>query len=546
MSWSFFCITVCDVASSIEEAQYLVKKSRNCVQELYFEKYQLDEFNCEFFRTEIFPTGELKFLTFNGCNEFTTNLVGHLFLSPILSLEELTITEPQLLLQNDLKFILSRLPNLTSLSLYSEYDEVDIDGEDIISLKRLKKLTLIGMIELNNKSTTDILFNFQYTLEKLEVEQIVMERRDDICLKSLKEFKCNCRGPDPYWDLSNEGVVMDSGLFNAASSTDAQQKLTSFWSTVNEEINSVQDFKNQDLPLARIKKIMKMDEDVKMISAEAPVLFAKAAEIFINELSLRAWIHTEDNKRRTLQRNDIGMAVAKYDQFDFLIDIVPRDELKPQQKRQDAPNEMRTPTTDQVQYYFQLSNNASTSGGTMQVAQNTGTAQQHPQGGANTLVIGNQATTGISLPANGSLQPGQVMHQQQTQNITQGNTRGPNTTESNNPQLYNMATLRFNSQVPNYNRTSIDNNQYTYNPNQQLSYLQPQLSTTRCYNGVGTSVRLVLLLWFAPYQKMTLIFSKDFVEVYRKLKGKFLIRCKANKRSDGNLNFEWCVTFVRA
>jgi len=46
---------------------------------------------------------------------------------------------------------------------------------------------------------------------------------------------------------------------------------------------------------------MKLDEDVKMISAEAPVLFAKAAEIFIHELTLRAWIHTEDNKRRTLQ-----------------------------------------------------------------------------------------------------------------------------------------------------------------------------------------------------------------------------------------------------
>jgi nuclear transcription factor Y, gamma len=38
-----------------------------------------------------------------------------------------------------------------------------------------------------------------------------------------------------------------------------------------------------------------------MISAEAPVLFAKAAEIFIAELTLRAWIHAEDNKRRTLQ-----------------------------------------------------------------------------------------------------------------------------------------------------------------------------------------------------------------------------------------------------
>jgi len=38
-----------------------------------------------------------------------------------------------------------------------------------------------------------------------------------------------------------------------------------------------------------------------MISAEAPVLFAKAAEIFITELTLRAWLHAEDNKRRTLQ-----------------------------------------------------------------------------------------------------------------------------------------------------------------------------------------------------------------------------------------------------
>ena len=38
-----------------------------------------------------------------------------------------------------------------------------------------------------------------------------------------------------------------------------------------------------------------------MISAEAPVLFAKACEIFINELTLRAWTHTEENKRRTLQ-----------------------------------------------------------------------------------------------------------------------------------------------------------------------------------------------------------------------------------------------------
>ncbi|CAH2222336.1 nuclear transcription factor Y subunit gamma isoform X1 [Pelobates cultripes] len=143
------------------------------------------------------------------------------------------------------------------------------------------------------------------------------------------------------------------GAFGSGSS-DAQQSLQSFWPRVMEDIRNltVKDFRVQELPLARIKKIMKLDEDVKMISAEAPVLFAKAAQIFITELTLRAWIHTEDNKRRTLQRNDIAMAITKFDQFDFLIDIVPRDELKPP-KRQEEVRQTVTPA-EPVQYYFTL------------------------------------------------------------------------------------------------------------------------------------------------------------------------------------------------
>ncbi|KAF0709528.1 hypothetical protein AaE_012853 [Aphanomyces astaci] len=111
-----------------------------------------------------------------------------------------------------------------------------------------------------------------------------------------------------------------------------QMQLHAFWQSQIHEISQidpeVQDFKTHQLPLARIKKIMKSDEDVRMISAEAPVLFAKACEMFILELSLRAWIHTEENKRRTLQRNDIAMAITKTDTFDFLIDIVPREDIK--------------------------------------------------------------------------------------------------------------------------------------------------------------------------------------------------------------------------
>ncbi|PPS02192.1 hypothetical protein GOBAR_AA18454 [Gossypium barbadense] len=101
-----------------------------------------------------------------------------------------------------------------------------------------------------------------------------------------------------------------------------------FWANQYQEIEQATDFKNHSLPLARIKKIMKADEDVRMISAEAPVVFARACEMFILELTLRSWNHTEENKRRTLQKNDIGAAITRTDIFDFLVDIVPREDIK--------------------------------------------------------------------------------------------------------------------------------------------------------------------------------------------------------------------------
>jgi nuclear transcription factor Y gamma len=88
------------------------------------------------------------------------------------------------------------------------------------------------------------------------------------------------------------------------------------------------EFKLHNLPLARIKRIMKADEDVRMIAGEAPAVFAKACEMFILELTLRAWFHAQEKKRRTLQMNDVAAAVARTDIFDFLLDIMPEDALK--------------------------------------------------------------------------------------------------------------------------------------------------------------------------------------------------------------------------
>ena len=120
-----------------------------------------------------------------------------------------------------------------------------------------------------------------------------------------------------------------------APSSSSPQFLATLNSSLNtfckEQLQVVQEYAQQpeqafkthnDLPLARIKRIMKSDEDVRMISAEAPVLFAKACELFILDLSIRSWNYSQLHKRRTLQKEDIREAIQKTDVLDFLVDVV--------------------------------------------------------------------------------------------------------------------------------------------------------------------------------------------------------------------------------
>ncbi|XP_021900990.1 nuclear transcription factor Y subunit C-2 [Carica papaya] len=134
--------------------------------------------------------------------------------------------------------------------------------------------------------------------------------------------------PTSFTNSQHQLAFQQAQHFHHQQQQQQQQQLQMFWTNQMQEIEQTTDFKNHSLPLARIKKIMKADEDVRMISAEAPVIFAKACEMFILELTLRSWIHTEENKRRTLQKNDIAAAISRTDVFDFLVDIIPRDELK--------------------------------------------------------------------------------------------------------------------------------------------------------------------------------------------------------------------------
>ena len=72
---------------------------------------------------------------------------------------------------------------------------------------------------------------------------------------------------------------------------------------------------------------MKSDEDVRMISSEAPILFALACRLFITEITHKAAYHAKKQQRKTLQRNDVAKVIAENETFDFLLDVIPRDEI---------------------------------------------------------------------------------------------------------------------------------------------------------------------------------------------------------------------------
>ncbi|KAH6783017.1 hypothetical protein C2S52_007976 [Perilla frutescens var. hirtella] len=108
---------------------------------------------------------------------------------------------------------------------------------------------------------------------------------------------------------------------------DHDQNMQIFWRERLSEISEAPiDVRTSNiLPLVRIRKVMKSDGKVAMISADTPVLVAKACEIFVMELTLRAWMHTQENKRKTVQRNDITDAIRDENLLDFLNDTVPME-----------------------------------------------------------------------------------------------------------------------------------------------------------------------------------------------------------------------------
>ncbi|XP_022879812.1 uncharacterized protein LOC111397224 isoform X14 [Olea europaea var. sylvestris] len=105
-----------------------------------------------------------------------------------------------------------------------------------------------------------------------------------------------------------------------------RQNMLTFWKDRLVEIRNSRDIRYKHvLPFARIRKIMKSDKKVKMISSDTPILFAKACELFILDLTLRAWMNAEDNSRQSLRHCDVFTAIMGEELLSFLAKIISSD-----------------------------------------------------------------------------------------------------------------------------------------------------------------------------------------------------------------------------
>ncbi|KAK6497676.1 hypothetical protein TWF481_012081 [Arthrobotrys musiformis] len=80
------------------------------------------------------------------------------------------------------------------------------------------------------------------------------------------------------------------------------------------------------LPLARVRKIIKLDDEIDACTPAAAFLISVAAEEFIWYISEQAHKMTKIEKkpRKNIQYKDLANAVARIDNLEFLSDVIPK------------------------------------------------------------------------------------------------------------------------------------------------------------------------------------------------------------------------------
>ncbi|KAJ9085060.1 hypothetical protein DSO57_1017581 [Entomophthora muscae] len=92
-------------------------------------------------------------------------------------------------------------------------------------------------------------------------------------------------------------------------------------------------------PVARIKKIMQLDEEVGKMTQTTPVLMSKAIELFMQSLIGKTCIETRSQQSKRMSAAHLKNCIFNTEQFDFLKELVDK-------KAQGAPIQKASLTSD--------------------------------------------------------------------------------------------------------------------------------------------------------------------------------------------------------
>lgn len=101
-----------------------------------------------------------------------------------------------------------------------------------------------------------------------------------------------------------------------------QRAVDEFWRERQEEMEATGDFNDRILPMARLKRLIRAEEDGMMIAADTPAYLAKLCELFVQELAVRAWACAQSHHRRIILDSDIAEAAASTESYDFLATVL--------------------------------------------------------------------------------------------------------------------------------------------------------------------------------------------------------------------------------
>ncbi|KAH8291283.1 hypothetical protein KR054_010353 [Drosophila jambulina] len=88
--------------------------------------------------------------------------------------------------------------------------------------------------------------------------------------------------------------------------------------TNGEKASPEHEAKMTQLPLARIRNIMKLDPDMQVATHEAVFAVTKAVELFVASLARESYTYTVQSKKKTIQKRDVEMAISAVDSLMFL------------------------------------------------------------------------------------------------------------------------------------------------------------------------------------------------------------------------------------